>query len=118
MMVTVPDIIDASGKLIGGPGFLGTDLSGGHPISIIFDEALANKRNSAYPPLSRLKWPIIDPDVKLRPTQGGYGVHCTACHDPHENRAVSGWPPLWQKPTHDEVCMVCHEGIPPEDFEW
>lgn len=118
MMVTVPDIIDASGKLIGGPGYLGTDLSGGHPISIVFDESLVNKRNSAYPPLSRLNWPIIDPDVKLRPTQGGYGVQCTACHDPHENRALEGWPPLWQKPSHDEVCMVCHEGIPPADVEW
>ena len=117
MMVTVP-VIDASGKLIGGPGYLGTDLSGGHPISIIFDEALASKRNSADPPLTRLKWPIIDPDVKLRPTQGGYGVQCTACHDPHANKAAGGWPPFWQKPSHDEVCMVCHEAIPPGDIEW
>jgi predicted CXXCH cytochrome family protein len=129
IMVTVPGVIDASGKLIGGPGYLGTDLSGGHPIlgtalsgghpiSIIFDEALWIKRNSAYPPLTRLKWPIIDPDVKLRPTQGGYGVQCTACHDPHGNKATEGWPPFWQKATHDEVCMVCHEAIPPGDIEW
>jgi hypothetical protein len=116
MMVTVSEVIYA-GKLIGGPGYLGTDLSGGHPISIIFDEALANKRN-AVPSLSRLKWPIIDPDVKLSPTQGGYGVQCTACHDPHENKAAGGWPPFWNKPTHDEVCMVCHEEIPPGDIEW
>jgi hypothetical protein len=115
MMVTVPGVIDASGKLVGGPGYLGTDLSGGHPISIIFDEALANKRNSAEPPLTRLKWPIIDPDIKLHQTQNGYGVQCTSCHDPHENRAAGGWPPFWQKTTHDEVCMVCHE--PPEDVE-
>ncbi|MCG2722915.1 MAG: hypothetical protein L6290_13020, partial [Thermodesulfovibrionales bacterium] len=78
MMVTVPGIIDASGKLIGGSGYLGTDLSGGHPISIIFDEVLANKRNSADPPLTRLKWPISDPDVKLSPTHSGYGVQCTS----------------------------------------
>lgn len=118
MMVTVTGVIDASGKLIGGPGYLGTDLSGGHPVSIIFDEALANKRNSADPPLTRLKWPIVDPDIKLRPTQGGYGVQCTACHDPHENRAAGGWPPFWQKSSHDEVCNVCHEQIPPGDIEW
>jgi hypothetical protein len=118
IMVTVPGVIDESGKLTGGPGYLGTDLSGGHPISIIFDEGLANKRNSAEPPLSRLRWPIVDPDIKLRPTQNGFGVQCTACHDPHENRAVSGWPPFWQKSTHDEACMVCHEAIPPGDIEW
>jgi len=118
MMVTVPGVIDASGKLIGEPGYLGTDLSGGHPISIIFDEALASKRNSADPPLTRLKWPIVDPDIKLHPTQGGYGVQCTSCHDPHANKAAGGWPPFWQKATHDEVCLVCHDPIPPGDIEW
>ena len=118
LMVTVPGVIDASGKLVGGPGYLGTDLSGGHPISIIFDEALANKRNSAIPELSRLNWPINDPDVKLHPTQGRYGVQCTSCHDPHINKAAGGWPPFWHKSTHDEVCIVCHEQIPPGDIEW
>jgi hypothetical protein len=117
MMVTVSGVI-YEGKLVGGPGYLGTDLSGGHPISIIFDEALANKRNSAEPPLSRLKWPIIDPDIKLHPTHNGYGVQCTSCHDPHANKAAGGWPPFWHKATHDEVCMVCHEEIPPGDIEW
>lgn len=118
LMVTIPGVIDASGKLIGGHGYLGTDLSGGHPISIIFDETLVGKRNSADPPLSRLKWPIIDPYVKLHPTQNGYGVQCTSCHDPHTNRAIEGWPPFWQKSTHDEVCIVCHEEIPSGDIEW
>jgi predicted CXXCH cytochrome family protein len=118
MMVTVPGVIDDSGKLIGGPGYLGTDLSGGHPISIVFDEALANKRNSADPPLSRLNWPINDPDIKLHPTQGRYGVQCTSCHDPHGSKAAGEWPPFWHKATHDEVCMVCHEAIPPGDIEW
>jgi len=117
MMVTVGGVIDSSGKLIGGPGYLGTDLSGGHPISIIFDEALAIRRNSADPPLTPLKWPIVDTDIKLYPTQNGYGVQCTSCHDPHENKAGE-WPPFWQKPSHDEVCMVCHEEIPPGDIEW
>jgi hypothetical protein len=117
MMVPV-DVIDATGKLIEGPGYLGTDLSGGHPISIIFDEALAIKRNSADPPLTHLKWPIVDPDIKLYPTQNGYGVQCTSCHDPHENKAAGGWPPFWHKATHDEVCLVCHDPIPPGDIEW
>jgi hypothetical protein len=112
MMVTAAGLIDSSGKLIGGRGYLGTDLSGGHPISIIFDEVLAIKRNAAEPPLTRLKWPIVDLDIKLYPTQGGYGVQCTSCHDPHENKAGE-WPPFWQKPLHDEVCLVCHE--PPFD---
>ncbi|NWF75158.1 MAG: hypothetical protein HXY53_01055 [Nitrospirae bacterium] len=117
-MISITDVLDASGRLIRGPGYLGTDLSGGHPISIIFDEILANKRNTSDPPLSRLKWPINDPYVKLHPTQNGYGVQCTSCHDPHTNRAAGGWPPFWNKTTHDEVCIVCHEEIPPGDIEW
>ncbi|MBM4146676.1 MAG: hypothetical protein FJ240_10480 [Nitrospira sp.] len=118
LMVTVPGVIDTSGKLVGGPGYLGTDLSGGHPISIPFDETLANKRNTADPPLTRLNWPITDPDIKRQLTKSGYRVQCTSCHNPHTNKAAGGWPPFWHKSTHDEVCMVCHEAIPPGDIEW
>ncbi len=117
-MVTVPGVIDASRKLVGGAGYLGTDLSGGHPISIVFDESLVLRRNSSEPPLSKLRWPIVDPDIKLYPAQNGRGVQCTSCHNPHENKAAGGWPPFWKKTTHDEVCLVCHEPIPPADAEW
>jgi predicted CXXCH cytochrome family protein len=89
-------------------GYLGTDLSGGHPISIIFDAALANQRNQD-PNIIHLNWPIKDPTVKLYPTQGGMGVQCTSCHDPHGGRGGPGAPPFWQKTTYDEVCLVCHD---------
>jgi predicted CXXCH cytochrome family protein len=95
-------------------GYLGTDLSGGHPISIIFDKALADKRNSD-PNIMHLIWPINDPEgyVKLYPAQDGYGVQCTSCHDPHGGRGGSGAPPFWQKQTYEEVCFVCHDASPP-----
>jgi hypothetical protein len=106
---TVPDFLTE-----GMAGYLGTDLSGGHPISIIFDSALANMRNHAPDPnLMHLNWPINDHYVKLYPTQGGLGIQCTSCHDPHGGRGGSGAPPFWQKPTHDEVCLVCHDIITP-----
>jgi hypothetical protein len=110
--------LDAQGRLLpGAKGYLGTDLSGGHPISFIFDEFLAAKRNDAG--LTKLNWPISDNDVKLYPTQGGYGVQCPSCHDPHNNKAAGGWPPFWRKETHDEVCMVCHDSEIPEGvIEW
>ncbi|MEW6215590.1 MAG: cytochrome c3 family protein [Nitrospirota bacterium] len=109
-MVTISGVVESGKLLPGAAGYLGTDLSGGHPISFIFDEALKNLRN-ADPNISHLNWPINDPDVKLYPTQGGYGVQCTSCHDPHANKAAGGWPPFWHKTTHDEVCLVCHEQI-------
>jgi hypothetical protein len=118
-MVTIPNVVDATGKLLpGAGGYMGTDLTlghtleghsaGGHPVSIIFDQALATLRNSD-PALSHLHWPITDRDVKLYPTQGGHGVQCTSCHEPHGAKGGAGAPPLWQKPTFEEVCLVCHE---------
>lgn len=92
---------------LGMEGYLGTDLSGGHPISIVYDQALVTKRNSEAD-LLHLNWPITDKDVKLYPTQDGQGVQCTSCHDPHGGKGGPGAPPFWRKETYDEVCVVCH----------
>ncbi len=121
--------VDSSGKLVSGAGctgYIGTDLSGGHPISIIFDDNLASRRNNHIPILSNLNYPstIQDPDVKLYPTHGGMGVQCTSCHDPHTNKSTQEqdgkqWPPFWRKPSYDEVCLVCHQQIPPDsNIQW
>jgi predicted CXXCH cytochrome family protein len=91
------------------PGYLGTDLSGGHPISIVYDETLVSRRASLYPNLMQLKWPISDRNVKLYPTQDGYGIQCSSCHDPHGGRGSSDAPPFWQKAEYEDVCLVCHD---------
>lgn len=109
-MVTIPGIVQ-SGKLMpGAAAYLGTDLSGGHPISIIYDAALVAIRNSdpLLMPLNSPTSPLNDPDVKLYPTQGGMGVQCSSCHDPHGSKAPPTGPPLWRKATYDDVCLVCH----------
>lgn len=107
-MADLDDNIFDMGRLRpGASGYLGTDLSGGHPISIKFDAMLANIRNSD-PYLMHLNWPIVDLDVKLYPTQDGYGVQCSSCHDPHGGKGGIDAPPMWRKNTYDEVCLVCH----------
>jgi predicted CXXCH cytochrome family protein len=100
-------------------GYLGTDLSGGHPISIIYNESLVALRNAdpVSASLIQLKWPIIDRDVRLYPTQGGYGVQCPSCHDPHGSQGGLDEPPLWRKKTYEEVCLVCHDAFPPIGHE-
>jgi len=90
------------------PGYLGTDLSGGHPISIVYDASLASRRAFLHPNLMQLKWPISDQDVKLYPTQNGYGVQCSSCHDPHGGKGSSDAPPFWRKAEYEDVCLVCH----------
>jgi predicted CXXCH cytochrome family protein len=92
-------------------GYIGTDLSGGHPISIIFDQALALRRNEEEDILE-LNWPLTDKEVKLYPTQGGYGVQCTSCHDPHGGKGDPGEPPFWRKKTYNDVCLACHNAAP------
>jgi len=102
-------------------GFLGTDLSGGHPISIVYDESLVNRRNNMGSITLKLNSPsvvLMDKDVKLSPTQGGMGVQCTSCHDPHGGKGSSDYPPFWRKAELDDVCLVCHNpAVGAEDLE-
>ena len=57
----------------------------------------------------QLKWPISDLDVKLYPTQDGYGMQCSSCHDPHGGKGNSDAPPFWRKAEYEDVCLVCHD---------
>jgi len=116
-MDTIENIVEAGRLMPDSPGYLGTDLSGSHPLSFIYDENLVNIRN-AEPGIMHLNWPIRkygdkfgtgDPDVRIYPTQGGYGVQCTSCHDPHGGKGNPDEPPFWRKPTYDDVCLVCHD---------
>lgn len=127
ILMVANECIDASGRLINGTnckGYIGTDLSGGHPISIVYDESLVTRRNGCDSNLSNCTnrcWLNSPPSnrtspVKLYPTDnqgGGLGVQCTSCHNPHTNRSQEikngvKWPPFWQGTGYDEVCIVCH----------
>ena len=102
-MNTVSGIVDASGKLLAGAaGYLGTDLSGHHPVSFEFDDALAGADGELFYPST-----FTDTDVKLYPTGSGNGVQCTSCHDPH-NDSTDDTFPFWRKTTFSDVCVVCH----------
>lgn len=59
-----------------GRASLGTDLSDDHPISFVFDSALALKQGQ-----------LADPSALPRtvPLDGTGQLQCTSCHDPHEN---------------------------------
>ncbi len=93
----------------GRPGFLGTDLSGSHPISFVVPDAPAvedptGTRDMTLRPLSAIQ---ADPDVKLD-HEGR--MQCTTCHDPHSDRYFEPGrvPHFWVKPTVQEVCTTCH----------
>jgi len=89
-------------------GYIGEDLTGTHPISFVFNDALASTNNTKGDSPLRFPSTMADPDVKLDKNSM---VQCTSCHDPHNNdNYVPGLtPPFWRKSTFDGVCLVCHD---------
>ena len=119
-MVTIPGVIESGRLKPGSAGYLGTDLSGGHPISIVYNNSLVDLRKNDPDSwnLIQLKPPprkfgdkngAGDTDVMIYPTQGDYGVQCTSCHDPHGGKGGPSTPPFWRKTIYDDVCLVCHD---------
>lgn len=103
--------------------YIGTDLSGHHPVSIEFNTTLINDKAiqcNNYEVSFRLCNP--QPPVKLRPTSNLYGgglhtnvgVQCTSCHDPHSDPSP-GTSKFLRIGTSDDttpLCTKCHIECP------
>jgi len=113
--------IDAEGKLTGGVSFIGTNLSGHHPVSIEVNDTLINDKNTQCNN-NEVSFRICYPQkpVVLRPTDNRYGggpssgigVQCSSCHNAHDNtygkflRLPYGGVP-WEIDT-TALCTKCH----------
>jgi hypothetical protein len=88
-------------------GFLGTDLSGSHPVSFEVVEVERPDDDESDMELRPLQAIQADADVKLDPRGK---MQCTTCHEPHSDRYyVEGQVPrFWVKSSVDEVCLTCH----------
>ena len=92
----------------GDRGYLGTDLSGSHPVSFVVPDGRqadpGEEDDLTLRPLALIR---ADPDVRL---DDAGKMQCTTCHDPHSDPFSSGGtvPRFWVKPSFDEVCTVCH----------
>lgn len=76
---------------------LGTDLSDDHPISFLFDEALAVANGELVSP-STLTGPVqLDKNGE---------VQCTSCHNPHEDRFPKF---LVLSNENAQLCTTCHQ---------
>ena len=89
-------------------GFIGTDLSGSHPISFVVSES-DNDLSTGISDMGVRSLAAIDADADVGLDAEGR-MQCTTCHDPHADRYfVAGHVPrFWVKPTVDEVCLTCH----------
>ena len=83
-----------------GPAVLGTDLSDDHPVSFVYDSALAIKRGGLVDPASL---PAV---LKLDPAKQ---MQCTTCHDAHEHRRPKF---LRMDNFNGALCLSCHR--PPQ----
>jgi hypothetical protein len=106
---TRPVEFQGSGRLRPGQrGFLGTDLSGSHPVSIVMPKGggqqPASDTDMGLKPSAAVR---ADPNIKL---DASGKIQCTTCHDPHSDAYyVEGEVPrFWVKPSVDEVCITCH----------
>jgi predicted CXXCH cytochrome family protein len=79
-----------------GPANLGTDLSQTHPVSFVYDAALATAAGN-------LKDPATLTD-KVRLDHSGQ-LQCTACHDPHNDEFGKF---LVMDNTGSALCLACH----------
>jgi len=89
-------------------GHLGTDLSGSHPISFVYRNALAAANNAAGDMPLRLPSTLNDPDVKLD-AEGK--MQCTTCHDAHDdsNYRPGVVPHFYVKSSWSALCLTCHD---------
>ncbi len=86
----------------GSGGYLGTDLSGHHPVSFQVTTAIVAENNSSGDvPLKSVTEmrsnPIAFLDAEDR-------VQCASCHDPHQD-PFGGF---LRSPNEDDTCLACH----------
>lgn len=79
-----------------GPSNLGTDLSGDHPISFVYDQALAQQDSHVKDPAT------LDKKIRLDHNQK---VQCSSCHNPHDDQFGKF---LVMDNTGSALCLACH----------
>jgi predicted CXXCH cytochrome family protein len=112
--------LTAEGKLSpASTAFIGTDLSGHHPVSIEVTAGLVNDKNTQCND-GEVSWKVCTPlpPVRLRPTDNAYkfgprtklGVQCTSCHDAHDD-PIPGTTKFLREGTASDMstlCTKCH----------
>jgi len=79
-----------------GKAALGTNLSADHPISFVYDAALATNRGELINPASLTSAVKLDKNSELQ---------CTSCHNAHEDRH----PKFMRMDTRNgALCLTCH----------
>ncbi len=79
-----------------GTNLIGFDLTNDHPVSFVFDDALAVAQGELVSPLT------LPAEVRL---DNADRLQCTTCHDPHDNTYGNF---LVAPNTFSQLCATCH----------
>jgi predicted CXXCH cytochrome family protein len=96
--------VPAGTQFMRGAALLGTNLTGDHPISFVYDTALVNLDGGLHDPTTRTSGlgGSVDDDMLFDGQ-----VQCTSCHDPHGS---SGVPKLLLiSNAGSALCLTCHD---------
>ncbi|PIQ50823.1 MAG: hypothetical protein COW02_17990 [Comamonadaceae bacterium CG12_big_fil_rev_8_21_14_0_65_59_15] len=83
--------------MLTGKAKLGTNLSADHPISFVYDAALAANRGELVYPST------LTGAIKL---DQNHEVQCTSCHDAHEDRHAKF---MRMETRYGALCVTCHQ---------
>jgi predicted CXXCH cytochrome family protein len=89
-----------------GWGLIGTNLSNDHPVSIVYDSALATASGG------RLRNPSVTPSGLGSTIQNDMlrsgKLECVSCHNPHGGVNNNGYM-LLKWPADPPLCLTCHD---------
>jgi predicted CXXCH cytochrome family protein len=86
---------------------VGTDLSGDHPISFTYNDALATADGGLHPTTTTVSGMggMINADMLFG--AGNDQMECSSCHDVHNSANIAGL--LLKTNTNSELCLTCHD---------
>lgn len=99
LLVSRPDevVVMSQRTVSPGPGDLTQDLSDDHPIGFRYNRALASRDHQIRNP------DLVSKELPL----GKHGeMHCTTCHDPHNNHLGNF---LRMPEVRSTICLSCHK---------
>lgn len=99
LLASRPDeiVVMSRRTMASGRGYLSLDLSDDHPIGFRYDRALAGRDHQLHHP------DVISRELPL----GKHGeMHCTTCHDPHNNHLGHF---LRITEVRSTICLSCHD---------
>lgn len=85
--------------VLAGASSLGRDLSANHPVSFVYDSALAHARGELVDPSA------LPLNIRLDDSRQ---LQCTSCHDPHEDRQPMF---LRMDNRYGALCVACHRPL-------